>query len=163
MRMTGNRTQAEDLFQEVFLRVHRNAHSYRENYRFKTWLFQIATNAAIDHWRAGQRRPVLLSFHDPAAGSAAYTAESEVPDPADAAARSELREQVRAAVAALPDRQRAAMVLTYFEGFTGREAAEVLQCSESSVKTHLSRALQALAQRLPNPDESTNEARSSTS
>jgi RNA polymerase sigma-70 factor, ECF subfamily len=150
------------LFQEVFLRVHRNAHSFRENCRFKTWLFQLATHAAIDQWRARQRRPVLLSFHDPAAGSAADTASADVPDPADAAAQSELRDEVRAAVASLPDRQRAALVLTYFEGFTGREAAEVLKCSESSVKTHLSRALQALAQHLPNPDESTNEARSST-
>ena len=74
---------------------------------------------------------------DPAAG------------PTEAACRQEQVEAVRQAVAALPDRQRAALVLAYYQQLSYREVAEVLGCSVGTVKTHMSRALAALAERLP--------------
>ena len=145
VRMTGRRDQAEDLFQETFLRVHSRADTFREGAAFKPWLFTIATRVAIDHRRGALRRLPTRS------AETAPPAVSEAPGPPADAARSELKAQVRRAVDALPDRQRAALVLSRFEGLSYPEVARIMDCSVGTVKTHVSRALQALARRLPDP------------
>jgi len=151
-RMTGNRDQAEDLFQETFKRVHEKAQTYRGG-SFKSWLYTIATRAAIDTARR-RKRGAMISLDrgtdcddDPpplktvTAGDAA--------DPVDELVRREQKEQVRQAVESLPVGQRAALVLAYYQQLSYREVAEALGCSIGAVKTQMSRALAKLAQRLP--------------
>jgi len=144
MRMVKNRAVAEDLFQETFLRVHRKAHTFREGARFKGWLYTLATRICIDHLRRTKIRPALLQ------------AEEEMPervdtkpDPLEQTAQSELRTMVQDSIATLPPKQRAVLVLAYYEGYTYLEVAQMMNCSLSSVKTHMSRALKKLSVLLP--------------
>ncbi|WP_372808305.1 RNA polymerase sigma factor [Pontiella sp.] len=141
MRMVHNSETAEDLFQETFLRVHQKAHTYRTGARFKSWLFTIATRIAIDSIRKNNRSPETQPF------------EIEQTDPAgtpdEQTAQSELRHRVKAAVETLPPKQRAALVLAYYQGHTYPEVAEIMGCSLGTVKTHMSRALKTLAVKLP--------------
>ena len=151
-RMTGNRDQAEDLFQETFKRVHEKARTYRGG-SFKSWLFTIATRVTIDTVRR-RKRATILSLHqqtdcedDPPAWET--VAGQDAADPADEAVRAEQREHVRRALASLPVGQRAALVLAYYQQLTYPQVAETLGCSVGAVKTQVSRALTKLARQLP--------------
>ncbi len=150
-RMVASRQQAEDVFQETFLRVHRKAASFTAGRRFKPWLFAIATHLAIDALRRRRRTPVTVSLDAPAADEQPLAARlpDPSPDPAADAIRNEQRAQVRRALDALPPRQRAALVLAYFEGLSYSEAAQSLGCSVGTVKTQMSRAFRTLARILP--------------
>jgi len=143
MRMARNQEMAEDLFQETFLRVFEKAHTFRAGATFKSWLYTIATRIAIDHQRRSKHRPQLQ------AGESKSPVPSTGNDPAVETAQSELRATVKQAVDALPPKQRAALVLSYYQGHTYPEVAAIMGCSLSSVKTHMSRALKTLATRLP--------------
>jgi len=153
-RMTGSREQAEDLFQETFKRVHEKAHTFRGE-GFKSWLFTIATHVAIDGLRK-RKRVRLVSLNQKIGctdgncdelGSVAAAADCF--EPSEAAIRSEQKEQVRQAVEELPNKQRATLVLAYYQQLSYSEVADVLGCSTGTVKVHMSRALRTLAQRLP--------------
>jgi len=151
--MTGNRDQAEDLFQETFKRVHEKAHTFRGE-GFKSWLFTIATRVTIDSARRRRKRMTISldqrSDCDEQNGpQLAAVADENAPDPADQIVRQEQKEQVRRAIESLPTGQRAALVLAYYQQLSYREVAEVLGCSVGAVKTQMSRALATLAQRLP--------------
>jgi len=153
-RMSGNREQAEDLFQETFKRVHEKAHTLRGN-QFKSWLFTIATHVAIDGLRRRKRLQVVsldqnvdCDNTDGHELSAVAVADSSC-EPSQEAVRAEQAEQVRQAIESLPERQKATLVLAYYQQLTYREVAEVLGCSLGAVKTHMYRALRTLAQRLP--------------
>ena len=141
-RLTSNRAAAEDLFQETFLRVHVKASSFRLDGKFKSWLFAIASHLAMDHLR---KKPLLHNDDE---------LEQQV-DPAPNATQSlsqeERKKQVQSALQQLPDRQRTALTLAYFEELPYAEVAGVMGCSVGSVKTHVSRALHTLARLLPNP------------
>jgi RNA polymerase sigma-70 factor (ECF subfamily) len=150
--MTGNRDQAEDLFQETFKRVHEKANTFRGP-RFKGWLFAIATRAAIDHLRRRKRLSVIsLDQSDNCDGgdctAVAATADNAV-DPGIEIIRQEQKQLVLRAVEALPDRQRATLILAYYQQLSYQEVAQVLGCSIGTVKTQMSRALGALARKLP--------------
>ena len=151
-RMTGNRDQAEDLFQETFQKVHEKARTFRGG-SFKSWLFTIATRLTIDTLRRRHRVGFLsLSCQgdgddDPPALAA--VAARDAADPVDELVKEEQKEQVRRAIAALPAGQRAALVLAYYQQLSYAEVAEALGCSVGAVKTQMSRALAKLAQRLP--------------
>ena len=152
--MTGNRDQAEDLFQETFKRVHEKGHTFRGP-RLKSWLFTIATRVAIDAGRRRKRTPAL-SLNQPVdcgpEGCGELGAAMIAPDatdPADDMVREERKQQVREAIATLPAKQRATLVLAYYQQLSYREVAQVMGCSIGTVKTQMSRALARLAQRLP--------------
>jgi RNA polymerase sigma-70 factor, ECF subfamily len=151
--MTGNRDQAEDLFQETFKRVHEKAHTFRGN-GFKNWLFTIATRVTIDGVRR-RKRQVAISLNPGNDGEEANesplaaVADENAANPADELLRQEQKEQVRRAIASLPTGQRAALLLAYYQQLSYREVAQALGCSVGAVKTQMSRALATLAQRLP--------------
>ena len=153
-RMTGNRDQAEDLFQETFKKVHEKAHTFRGP-RLKNWLFTIATRVALDAFRRRKRARVISLDQEndcdsnDASSLAAATVDPGATDPADDAVREEQTQQVRNAVDALPPRQRATLVLAYYQQLSYPEVAEVLGCSLGTVKTQMSRALARLARQLP--------------
>ena len=149
-RMTGDRAAAEDLFQETFLRVHRKASSFRSGSRFKSWLYAIAAHLAIDRRRRTARAPTLsldageedrLIDHLP----------DPTPGPDVLALDADRHQAVRAALEDLAPRQRATLVLAFFEGLSYPEVATAMGCTVGTVKTQVSRALHILAQRLPDP------------
>jgi RNA polymerase sigma-70 factor (ECF subfamily) len=151
--MTGNRDQAEDLFQETFKRVHEKAHTFRGG-GFKSWLFTIATRVAIDGVRRNKRQVTIANEPQTDCGEEngsqlACVADENAPSPPDEVVRQEQKEQVRKAIESLPPGQRAALVLAYYQQLSYREVAEALGCSVGAVKTQMSRALATLAQRLP--------------
>jgi RNA polymerase sigma-70 factor (ECF subfamily) len=153
-RMTGSREQAEDLFQETFKRVHEKAGTFRGS-RIKSWLFAIATNVAIDGMRKSKRlRIVSLNQKvdcDDEEGrefSTVAVADNSY-EPSQNAIMAEQKQQVRQALEVLPARQRATLVLAYYQQLSYPEVAQVLGCSVGTVKTQMYRALKSLAQRLP--------------
>ena len=154
MRMSGNHHQAEDLFQETFKRVHEKAHTFRGG-KFKNWLFTIATHVAIDGMRRRRRMRVVslnqrldCTDQDSEELSAVALADDSY-EPSQEAAKAEQVEQVRDAIESLPARQRANLVLAYYQQLSYREVASVLDCSLGTVKTQMYRALRTLAQKLP--------------
>jgi RNA polymerase sigma-70 factor (ECF subfamily) len=154
IQMCGNRDQAEDLVQETFKRVYEKAHTFRGT-QLKSWLFTIATRVAIDSLR--KRKHLRLVSLNQQADCADETCEQlemlAVADnscePSQEVVLTEQKEQVRQAIESLPARQRATLVLAYYQELSYHEVAEVLGCSIGTVKTQMSRALRTLAQRLP--------------
>ena len=153
-KLSGGRGQAEDLFQETFKRVHEKAYTLQSS-RFKPWLFTIATRVALDGMRRKNRRRTV-SLNEKLDCSGGGCGESDMAlvvddngGPAEQAMRTEQKEQVRRAIAMLPERQRATLVLAYYQQLTYREVAEVLDCSIGTVKAQMYRAVRTLAVKLP--------------
>ncbi len=154
MRMSGNHHQAEDLFQETFKRVHEKAHTFRGG-KFKSWLFTIATHVAIDGMRRRRRMQVVslnqrldCTYQDREELSSVALADDSC-EPSQEAAKAEQAEQVRDAIESLPARQRATLVLAYYQQLSYPKVAKVLGCSLGTVKTQMYRALRTLGQKLP--------------
>jgi RNA polymerase sigma-70 factor (ECF subfamily) len=150
-RMTHNQAVAEELAQEVFLRVYRSRSSYQAEAKFTTWLYRIATNLAVNHardTRVERTAPsVNLDEPDPETGT--------TPDVADATPNVEadiLREErlaaIRKHVMALPERQRVAVLMHKYQGLDYKEIGKVLKLSESATKSLLFRAYETLRERL---------------
>lgn len=143
--VVGNRDLAEDLAQEVFLRVYRNRKTYQPGAKFSTWLFTIANNVALNALRSrSRRREVRLQTQDPARSRArtmeAVLAASSGQMPARQLDKAEMRDVVRMAVGALNDRQRLAVLLSKFEGLSYADIAEVMDISPQAIKSLLARA-----------------------
>ena len=153
-RMAGSREQAEDLFQETFKRAHEKADTFRGS-RLKPWLFTIATNVAIDGMRKSRRLQVvsLNQGIDCTDGGCeelgTVIVDRNSSDPSQEVVRAEQKEQVRQALELLPARQRATLVLAYYQQLSYSEVAQVLGCSIGTVKTQMYRALKTLAHKLP--------------
>jgi RNA polymerase sigma-70 factor (ECF subfamily) len=142
--LIGRAEEAEDLAQEVFLRVYRSRQKYRPRAKFSTWLFTIANNLALNHLRARQRKPVVpLQVHD-SGPLGPRPAEQMVRDraaqPAQRMQQQELAALVQEAIQGLNERQRMAVVLNKFEDMNYAEIAEVMNLSTKAVKSLLSRA-----------------------
>ena len=135
-RMLGNSEDANDVAQEAFVRAYRNLDTYRPETKFSTWLFALARNAAIDHWRWRQRHPRESLESVPPMTAATGTVE-------EVAAR-EIGAAIAAALAKLPEDQRAAVVWAEYYGMSYAEIAGVMHCSEKSVESRLYRAKRAL-------------------
>ncbi len=134
-----DRDAAEDLVQEAFIRLHRSADSIRDLGRAPAFLRSIVINLARDHNRRG-----LMSLRHRA--SAAAPAAPTEPD--ERAVRDEEVDEVLEALRTLPGRQRACLVLHYYEELSIAEVADTLRISTNSVKTHCRRGLAALETRL---------------
>jgi len=153
-KLSGSREQAEDLFQETFKHVHEKAHMLRGN-RFKPWLFKIATNVAMDGLRRRSRPRVVslnqeLDCDDSDAKELGATAiADDRHEPSQEAIRAEQKQQVRQAIELLPEKQRATLVLAYYQELSYREVAQTMGCSIGTVKMQMYRALKTLAQKLP--------------
>ena len=138
-RMTNNRADAEDVAQETFLRVWHRARTFRSGrVRFTTWLHRIAHNLCIDAFR--KRRPAVDMELD--------TVADDAPGADEAGIAQERREAVHACIAALPERQRSALVLCQFQGRSNREAAQILDVSVDALESLIARARRTLRVRL---------------
>ena len=143
-RVVLNHAEAEELAQDVFLKVHRAAPRYRPEARFSTWLYRIATNTALNAVKArGRRLTVSLDAIEGHRGAdEAIAAAQRQPD--DELERDELIRAVDRALAGLPERQRMAVILHRFEGFSYDEIAQALSASVDAVDAMLRRAKVAL-------------------
>ena len=116
-RMVRSREQAEDLAQEVFIRVYRAREEYVPTAKFTTWLFRIATNLALNSLRDHRHQKLEMSIDAPV---------------------------IRRAIEKLPEKQRAAVLLHKYQELDYAEIAKILSCSESALKSLLFRAYEAL-------------------
>jgi RNA polymerase sigma-70 factor, ECF subfamily len=150
-RMVRNQAIAEELAQEVFLRVYRSRQSYRAEARFSTWLYRIATNLAVNYARDTKHeraaRNVYLDAPDEQTGTTPDVADDE-PSAEQSLLREERMKAIRAHVMALPERQRMAVLMHKYQGMDYREIGEVLKLSESATKSLLFRAYQTLRGKL---------------
>lgn len=151
--LVGSAHEAEDLAQEVFLRVYRVRKKYRPRAKFSTWLFTIANNLALNALRDRRRRPVLpLDVRDSSAGLGALPAGGAAPDkgqpPTQGLQQQELADVIRRALDGLNERQRVAIVLNKFEDMNYADIAEVMGLSTKAVKSLLSRARTKLREAL---------------
>ena len=149
-RMVGQRQDAEDLAQEVFVKAFRNIARFEGRSAFYTWLYSIAVNAVISHRRkAGSRRRLAaVSYH--AAGDDDQAIDvadcSALPDVA--AEHHELGDRIAQAIAQLDDEQRVVVVLRDIEGFDYETIGKMLGCPQGTVKSRLHRARLTLREQL---------------
>jgi RNA polymerase sigma-70 factor (ECF subfamily) len=146
-RMVHNEAVAEEMAQEVFLRVYRSRESYRAEARFTTWLYRIATNLAVNHARDTRyertAQNVYLDQPDAETGTTPDVADEE-PSAEQHLLRQERMAAIRSHVMALPERQRLAVLMHKYQGMDYRQIGEVLKLSESATKSLLFRAYQTL-------------------
>jgi len=149
-RMVRNREQAEDLAQEVFLRVYRARLDYVPSAKFTTWLFRIATNLALNSMRDTRHQRAEISLDAPVS----FDAEDGDERPMDVAEKhpnieqhlveESRRKMIRRAIDKLPEKQRAAVLLHKYQDLDYGEIAKILECSESALKSLLFRAYETL-------------------
>jgi RNA polymerase sigma-70 factor, ECF subfamily len=151
-RFVRNREVAEEMAQEVLLRVHDAAPHYRPKARFTTWLYRIATNVCLNEIRRPHFKAMLKSQDCETALNlrGGSLAGEDRPDArADAALqRRAIGAALRAALEGLPEKQRVAFILNKYQELSYVEVAEVMNLSEKAVKSVIHRAKEALAERL---------------
>ena len=142
--LVGRTDEAEDLAQEVFLRVYRARKKYRARCKFSTWLFTIANNLGLNWIRSRQRKPVVsLAAQDSGPlgpRPAEHLVPARDPSPSGGLQRQELAAAVRQALEGLNERQRMAVMLNKFEDMNYAEIADVMGMTVKAVKSLLSRA-----------------------
>jgi RNA polymerase sigma-70 factor, ECF subfamily len=150
-RMARNSAAAEDLAQEVFLRVYRSRESYEASAKFTTWLYRIATNLAVNHARdtRHERPEVTVSLDEPDEDTGTTL---ELPDSHLTAEQAMVRRErmlaIRAKVEALPEQQRLAVIMHKYQQMDYKQIADVLKKSESATKSLLFRAYETLRDQL---------------
>ena len=150
--LVGNREEAEDLCQEVFLRIYRARKGYRPRAKFSTWLFTIANNLALNHLRGKGRNasvPMGRTSNDSSAGFlVAQQLAGREGTPSTQMRQAELADLVREAVAVLNEDQKLAVLLNKFEEMSYAEIADVMGRSPAAVKSLLARARNQLREQL---------------
>ncbi|MBV9608766.1 MAG: sigma-70 family RNA polymerase sigma factor [Acidobacteria bacterium] len=150
-RMAHNQAVAEELAQEVFLRVYRARSSYSAEAKFTTWLYRIATNLAVNHARDTKPEKATTSIDetDEETGLAIDVADSH-PNAEQEILRRERLAAIRRQVEALPERQRLAVIMHKYQNMDYKQIADVLKLSESATKSLLFRAYETLREKLKN-------------
>ena len=150
-RMVHNQAVAEELAQEVFLRVYRSRQTYRAEAKFTTWLYRIATNLGVNHARDTKHersaQTIYLDQPDAETGTTPDVADSR-PVVEEELLKDERMRAIRKHVMALPERQRTAVLMHKYQGLDYKEIGAVLRLSESATKSLLFRAYQTLRERL---------------
>lgn len=148
-RYLRNGSLAEDVFQATFLRLHEKCKLYDEDQPVRPWLYSIGTHQAIDALRKEGRRQVASldsehSVDDADVVTLLNLLESETPSPLDQAEEHERAAWTRKQVDGLPDHQRVAVLLIFFQGLKYREVAEILQVPVGTIKARIHKALLTL-------------------
>jgi RNA polymerase sigma-70 factor (ECF subfamily) len=147
-RMVRNREQAEDLAQEVFLRVYRAREDYVPSAKFTTWLFRIATNLALNSVRDNRYQKLETSIDAPVVDDEGDERPLDIveknPNIEQHLVEEARRKMIRHAIDKLPEKQRAAVLLHKYQELDYAEISKILSCSESALKSLLFRAYEAL-------------------
>jgi len=147
-RMVQNQAIAEELAQEVFLRVYRSRQKYEPSAKFTTWLFRIATNLAFNWLRDQRSRRAQESLSDESGQNAAKELSDRKPSVESVLVHEVKLSAVREAIGRLPEKQRAAVLMHKYEEMEYSQIARVLGCSVSAVKSLIFRAYESLRVRL---------------
>jgi RNA polymerase sigma-70 factor (ECF subfamily) len=147
-RMVQNQAVAEELAQEVFLRVYRSRGTYEPTARFTTWLFRIATHLALNALRDGKNERLQERLDDDTSELPARQVFDRRPSVEQSLVYQAKLDEIRRAIAALPEKQRAAVLMHKYEEMEYSQIAKVLNCSESAIKSLLFRAYETLRARL---------------
>ncbi len=135
-RMTGNQATSQDLVQEIFMRILKYRHTFRDDSLFLPWLYRMARNACVDHFRRRGRTPIATdNLPD---------VPSESPSAADQLELGEDVDRLRSALLRLPADKREVLILSRFELRRHAEIADLLNCSVGAVKVRVHRALKLL-------------------
>ena len=151
-KLNGSDHSSEDVFQETFKRVHEKSHTFKGE-RLKPWIYRIATNIVFDRARRKKRVKFVslnTSSEEGRTDAAAMVEADPESDPKQRVLKKERAHKVRQALETLPKKQKAALVLSYYQQLSYTEVADVMGCSVGTVKTQVFRALRALAGKLPN-------------
>jgi RNA polymerase sigma-70 factor (ECF subfamily) len=151
-RMVQNQAVAEELAQDVFLRVYRARASYEPTAKFRTWLFRIATHLALNWLRDGKHERGQQSLDAEVGDGMNRQVPDGRPTVEDRMLTDSRFEEVRKAIQALPEKQRAAVLMHKYQEMDYAAIAAVFECSESAVKSLLFRAYESLRVRLAHLD-----------
>jgi RNA polymerase sigma-70 factor (ECF subfamily) len=150
-RFIGDRTQAKDLAQEVFLRVWQAARSYEPKAKFTTWLYRITANLCFNELKSSRRKK-WFSFHQSSDDQRGNTIEETLSDSAPSAEdlllEKERSRHISDVLQSLPDNQRMALVLKRYDALSYAEIAQIIGCSVSAVESLLVRAKRTLQEKL---------------
>ncbi len=152
-RMVGNASEAEDLFQDTFMKVYGHLDRFRPEGRFRGWLYRIATNTCRDALRRRKLRRVfsLDAGRNPGDAPPGERYASRAPNPAEKAAEAELAERLERAVQALPTKHRAVFLMARYDGMSYEEIAASLKIPVGTVKSRMNTAVNALMDALEEP------------
>jgi RNA polymerase sigma-70 factor (ECF subfamily) len=145
-RFVGNHEDASDLSQEVFLRAYRGLRSFRGHSSLATWLYRIGVNVCLN--RVSAKEPPGTNARNAAPLEERQHADTRSDSPADRLLKAERNARVRAAIAELPSKQRATLILRIYHEMSHQEIAEVLGSSVGAVKANFFHALSGLRKRL---------------
>ncbi len=147
-RMVINRAIAEELAQDVFVRVYRSRRTYEPTAKFSTWLYRITTNVALNHFRDEKRTQNQISLDVQDAVQVRREAQDGSPLIEERLVRDVVARQIRHAIRALPPKQRAAVIMHKYDEMDYAQISRVLGCSPSAVKALMFRAYETLRLRL---------------
>jgi len=151
--MAGNAVDAEDISQEVFLKVYRSFSTFRRGAKLGSWLYRVTYNAAIDHLRSkgAVPEPVDDQVLESRSAGGAGLAQGRMPDPAAAAEASDLQRRIARALEKVSPQEKAVFLLRHNEDLMLKDIAETLGLSIGSVKSYLFRAVRKLQKELGGP------------
>lgn len=147
-RFVGDQARAEELAQDIFVKLYRHARSYRPSAKFKTFLFKIAANHCLNEVRRGEYRVKHTTHEAEADAAGGEVAEARAASPDEELQGKELERAVGEALGQMSERERAAFTMCRFEGMAYREIALALAASEAAVKSLIHRATLAVAGKL---------------
>jgi len=151
-RFIGDRTQAKDLAQEVFIRVWQSARNYEPKAKFTTWIYRITANLCFNELKSSRRRKWFSFNWSDEDGEHTFeeTLSDSAPSAEDVLLEKERSRQISDALQSLPDNQRMALVLKKYDDLSYQEIAQIIGCSVSAVESLLVRAKRTLQEKLKN-------------
>jgi len=154
-RLVVNRAIAEELAQDVFVRVYRSRRTYEPTAKFSTWLYRITTNVALNHFRDEKRNQNQISLDMQDSALVRREARDGAQLVEDRLVRDVAMRQIRNAIRALPPKQRAAVIMHKYDEMDYSQIARVLGCTSSAVKALMFRAYETLRLRLKSLHQTT--------
>jgi len=151
-RFIGDRTQAKDLAQEVFIRVWQAARTYKPEAKFTTWIYRITANLCFNEMKSSHRKKwfPFQQSGEHSGNPLEETLSDSGPSAEDLLLEKERSRQISDALQSLPDNQRMALVLKRYDDLSYAEVAQIMDCSVSAVESLLVRAKRALQEKLKN-------------
>lgn len=153
LRQIGNEAEAEDIAQNVFVQVYKSARKYKPTAKFTTWLFTIARNLCLNEFRRRRRHPLqsldgMSTEGEDGDAVPIHLADPSAPSPTTQSLENERQQRIQAAIQALPENQRTALLLCGYEDLPYDEIARVLDTSVSATKSLIHRARLTLKEQL---------------
>ena len=154
-RFIGDRTQAKDLAQEVFIRVWQAAKTYKSEAKFTTWLYRITANLCLNELKSARRKKWFSFNRSDEDGKHTFeeTLSDTAPSSEDLLLQKERSRQISNALQSLPENQRMALILKRYDDLSYQEIAQVIGCSVSAVESLLVRAKRTLQEKMKNFDQ----------